>query len=63
MKDNLHTLLYAVVMGLICATAMTGVDRFTAERKQANAKAEEIRNILGVLGVRFDSEMTRHLLL
>ncbi len=56
MKDNLHTLLYAVVLGLICATALTGVDRFTAERKQANAKAEEIRNILGVLGVRFDSD-------
>ena len=56
MKDNLHTLLYAVVMGLICATALTGVDRFTAERKQANAKAEKIRNILGVLGVRFDSD-------
>ena len=56
MKDNLHTLLYAVVLGLVCATALTGVDRFTAERKQANAKAEEIRNILGVLGVQFDSD-------
>ena len=56
MKDNLHTLLYAVVLGLICATALTAVDRFTAERKQANAKAEEIRNILDVLGVRFDSD-------
>ncbi len=55
MKDNLHTLLYAVVLGLICATALTAVDRFTAERKQANARAEEIRNILGILGVSFDT--------
>ncbi len=55
MKDSLHTLLYATVLGLICATALTSVDRFTAERKQANAKAEEIRNILSVLGVRTHS--------
>lgn len=56
MKDNLHTLLYAVVLGLVCATVLTAVDRFTASRKGANAKAEEIRNILGVLGVRFDPD-------
>jgi len=56
MKDSLHTLLYAVVLGLICATALTAMDRLTAGRKQANAKAEEIRNILGVLGVQFDSD-------
>ncbi len=56
MKDSLHTLLYAVVLGLICATALTAVDRFTADRKEANAKAEEIRNILGVLGVPFNSD-------
>ena len=55
MKDSLHTLLYAVVLGLICATALTSVNHLTAGRKQANAKAEEIRNILGVLGIRFDS--------
>ena len=56
MKDSLHTLLYAVVLGLICATALTAVDRFTADRKEANAKAEKIRNILGVLGVPFNSD-------
>ncbi len=53
MKDSLHTLLYAVVLGLICSTALTSVDHFTAARKGANAQAEEIRNILDVLGVRF----------
>lgn len=56
MKDNLHTLLYAVLLGLTCATALTAVDRFTADRKQANAEAEEMRNILGVLGVPFNSD-------
>ena len=53
MKDSIHTLLFAVTLGLICATALTGADRFTAERKKANAKAEEIRNILSVLGIEF----------
>ena len=56
MRNSLYTLLYAVVLGLICATALTAVDRFTADRKQANAKAEKIRNILGVLGVPFNSD-------
>ncbi len=54
MKDSIHTLLFAITLGLICATALTGADRFTAERKQANKEAEEIRNILGVLGIDFD---------
>ncbi len=53
MKDSIHTLLFAITLGLICATALTGADRFTAERKKANAEAEEIRNILSVLGIDF----------
>ena len=56
MTDSLYTLVYAAVLALVCATALTGVDRFTADRKQANAKAEEIRNILGVLGVAYDPD-------
>ncbi len=53
MKDSIHTLVFAITLGLICATALTGADRFTAERKKANKEAEEIRNILGVLGIDF----------
>ena len=56
MKDSLYTLLYAVLLGLTCATALTAVNEFTKARKQANAEAEEMRNVLGVLGVPFDSK-------
>lgn len=56
MKNNFFTLLYAVLLGLVCATSLTAVDQFTAERKQANARAEKMRNILGVLGVSFALE-------
>ena len=58
MKDNIHTLVFAITLGLICATSLTAVDHFTAERKQANKEAEEIRNILGVLGIDFAPKAT-----
>ncbi len=54
MKGNLYTLVYAAVLAVVCATALTAVDRFTAERRAANALAEETRNMLTVLDVPFD---------
>jgi Na+-transporting NADH:ubiquinone oxidoreductase subunit C len=44
------------VLALVCATALTAVERFTADRKAANAEAEETRNMLGVLDVPFDAK-------
>lgn len=54
MKGSAYTLIYAAVLALVCATALTAVDRFTTDRKAANAAAEETRNMLGVLDVPFD---------
>ena len=54
-KHSLYAVIYALLLGLVCAAMLTGVDTFTAERKAANAKAEEVRNVLGVLGVPFDA--------
>ena len=54
MKGNAYTLLYAAVLGLVCAVTLTAVGSFTAEWRAANAEAEKVRNILGVLGVPFD---------
>lgn len=52
MKDsNVRTLIYAVVMGVVCASLLTGAGRFTAPYREANEKAEEVSNILGVLGI------------
>jgi len=53
-KGSLYTLVYAAVLGLVCALTLAAVDSFTAARKGSNARAEEVRNILGVLGVPVD---------
>lgn len=51
MKDNLKTLLFAVVLGLVCAGLLGGVSVFTAPYREANEKAEEVRNFLGAMNV------------
>jgi len=55
-RGSLYTLVYAAVLGLVCALTLTAVDGFTATRKAANARAEEVRNILVVLGVPVDAD-------
>ncbi len=50
-RGSLYTLAYAAVLGLVCALILSAVDGFTATRKVANARAEEVRNILAVLDV------------
>ena len=54
MKDNIHTLVYAVAVGVVCGLLLTGAGQFTAPYREANEKAEKVRNILGVLGVSAD---------
>lgn len=51
MKDSGYTLLYAALMGSVCAALLAGVGRFTAPYRKANAEAEEKRNVLQVLAV------------
>ncbi|MGB2809301.1 MAG: FMN-binding protein [Sedimentisphaerales bacterium] len=51
MKGSLYSLIYAAVLGTVCALLLTAVADVTAPYRQANAKAEEIRNILAVLEV------------
>jgi len=50
-KGSLYSLIYAAVLGTVCALLLTAVADVTAPYRQANAKAEEIRNILAVLEV------------
>ncbi len=56
MKDSIYTLLYAAVMGTVCAGLLTGVGSLVAPYREANARAEEVRTILGVLEIPFDAE-------
>jgi Na+-transporting NADH:ubiquinone oxidoreductase subunit C len=55
-KDSLKTIVYAAVLGAVCATLLAGVDQWTGPYKQANAQAERMRNILDVLQVSFSKE-------
>jgi Na+-transporting NADH:ubiquinone oxidoreductase subunit C len=50
-KNNVYTLCYAGVLGIVCSLLLTAVARVTASYQQDNAKAEKNRNILGVLAV------------
>jgi Na+-transporting NADH:ubiquinone oxidoreductase subunit C len=52
-KDNVKTIVYAAVLGLVCASLLTGAGRLAAPYRKANELAEEVRNILAVLGVPF----------
>ena len=54
MKKNVITMLYAIMLGVICAAIPTAVVMYTAPLRDANAKAEEIRNIFEVLEIKFD---------
>ncbi len=49
MKGNIYTLVYSAMLGGVCALLMAGAGRFTAPYRQANVRAEEVRNILAVL--------------
>lgn len=56
MKDNLYTIIYATVLGTVCALLLTGAAKFTEPYQKSNKKAEKIRSILGVLDVSFSAE-------
>jgi len=56
MKGSLYSLIYAAVLGTVCALLLTAVADVTAPYRQANAEAEEILNILMVLDVNLPSD-------
>ncbi|MFW6189133.1 MAG: FMN-binding protein [Planctomycetota bacterium] len=57
MKDSGYTLVYAAVMGTVCALLLTGVGRFVQPYREANQKSEKVRNILRVLEVPVPEEV------
>ncbi len=56
MKASLYTVFFTVALGAVSAGLLTVVDDFTRPYTEANEKAEEIRNILGVLRVPHDEK-------
>ncbi len=51
MKNNMYTLCYAGILGIVCSSLLTVSAQFTYPYKQANASAERILNILSILKV------------
>ena len=56
MKGSLYSLLFAALLGAVCAGLLTAARELTAARREANAQAERIRHILDALGVAYDAE-------
>ena len=54
MKANLHTLVFAFVLALVCSLLLAVTSRITMPYREANEKAEEVRNFLSALQVPFD---------
>ncbi|MBT3199993.1 MAG: FMN-binding protein [Phycisphaerales bacterium] len=55
MKSNFYTIVYAAVLALVCATALTAVNELTKDAYAANLAAKKARNIMTVLGIPFDA--------
>ena len=56
MKSSLGTIIFAVVMGLVCALLLTGAAEFVKPRREANEKAERYRNILQIFNIRVSAD-------
>ena len=54
---NLYTMFYAALLGLVCALIPTAVGTYTKSLREANAKVDEIRNVLKVLGMSYDASL------
>ena len=51
MKDFQHTLIYSIVLGVVCAAALTATSRLTDKRYEANKKAYKDKEVMKVLGI------------
>ncbi len=56
MKSSIHILIYAVLLGVVCAALLTGASEVLGPYRRANEAAERQRNIFDVLGIEYDSE-------
>jgi len=56
MKGSLYSLVFAALLGAVCAGLLTAARELTAARREANAQAERIRHVLDALGVAYDAE-------
>jgi Na+-transporting NADH:ubiquinone oxidoreductase subunit C len=55
--NKLYTMIYATALGLVCALIPTAVGTYTKPLREANARVDEIRNTMRVLGMSWDAGM------
>ena len=51
MRDSLRTILFAALLGLLCSGLLVGATVITAPYREANQRAEEVRNFASALGI------------
>ena len=51
MKSNLFTVVFAIVMGVVCSLVLTAVAQWITPRREANEKAERYRNVLEIFNI------------
>jgi Na+-transporting NADH:ubiquinone oxidoreductase subunit C len=56
MKGSLYSLVFAALLGAVCAGLLTAARELTAARRDANAQVERIRHVLAALGVAYEAE-------
>ena len=58
MKGNFYTVIFAAILGVVCAFLLTAAAQITKPRAEANKKAEQIKNIFAALSIPFDEKST-----
>jgi len=51
LKSNLFTVIFAIVMGVVCSLVLTAVAQWITPRREANEKAERYRNVLEIFNI------------
>ena len=51
MKSNLFTVVFAIVLGVVCSLLLTAVAEGIRPQREANEKAERYRNILNIFAI------------
>ena len=51
MRDNVRTVVFAIVLALVCSLVLTAASLYTAPYRRANERAEEVLNFLSALEV------------
>ncbi len=51
MKSSLSTVIFAIVMGVVCSLVLTAVAQWITPRREANEKAERYSNVLAIFNI------------